>query len=84
MQAFAILDYPSETKKMLLTPQREVSVELVIVRDNGQPASFMGYRVQHDDSRGPFKVCPLFLFATEQTNPCIAPRLHFSWPSFHV
>ena len=56
LQAFGILDFPVETQKMLLTPQREVAVELVITRDDGNPESFMGYRVQHDDSRGPFKV----------------------------
>ena len=56
MQAFGILDLPQETEKMLLTPQREVAVELIITRDDGNPESFMGYRVQHDDSRGPYKV----------------------------
>ena len=40
---------------MLLTPQREVAVELIITRDDGNPESFMGYRVQHDNARGPFK-----------------------------
>ena len=56
LQAVDLLKLPGETKKMLLTPQREVAVELVISRDSGEPASFMGYRVQHDNSRGPFKV----------------------------
>lgn len=39
----------------LLTPRREVRVELTIPRDDGTIGTFTGYRVQHDDSRGPFK-----------------------------
>ena len=30
-------------------------VELVITKDDGQIESFNAYRVQHDDSRGPYK-----------------------------
>lgn len=41
--------------QLLLTPQREVIVELVITRDSGEIETFQAYRVQHDDSRGPFK-----------------------------
>ena len=38
-----------------LTPHREIHVELNIVRDNGEIEIFNAYRVQHDNSRGPFK-----------------------------
>ena len=38
-----------------LTPHREIHVELNIVRDNGEIEMFNAYRVQHDNSRGPFK-----------------------------
>lgn len=41
--------------KILLTPAREVTVELIITRDNGKAESFSGFRVQHNNSRGPFK-----------------------------
>jgi glutamate dehydrogenase (NAD(P)+) len=37
------------------TPSREVKVALTVEMDNGEVRTFQGYRVQHDDSRGPFK-----------------------------
>lgn len=39
----------------LLTPDRQLRVEIPIIRDNGQLQIFIGYRIQHNDSRGPFK-----------------------------
>lgn len=39
----------------LRSPAREVSVSVLIRRDDGTPETFTGYRVQHDNSRGPFK-----------------------------
>jgi glutamate dehydrogenase (NAD(P)+) len=41
---------------MLLTPQRELTVELVVQMDNGEIEVFNAYRVQHNNSRGPYKV----------------------------
>lgn len=40
---------------LLLMPRREVRVELAIRMDDGSLGNFIGYRVQHDDSRGPYK-----------------------------
>ena len=40
---------------LLTKPEREVKVSLVIERDNGQLATFTGYRVQHNSARGPMK-----------------------------
>ncbi|CAL5222347.1 g4698 [Coccomyxa viridis] len=54
-EAFQVLDYPERLQKLLLTPHREIHVELNIVRDNGEIEIFNAYRVQHDNSRGPFK-----------------------------
>jgi glutamate dehydrogenase (NAD(P)+) len=101
-EALKHLEYPERLQKLLLTPEREVTVELVILRDNvsvglgyaafltastyyrqwsaqsaanqqekvvggrqlrvrgpdclqGEVATFNGYRVQHDNSRGPYK-----------------------------
>ena len=54
-QAMQHLDFPPHIRTMLLTPQREVAVQLSIQRDNGEVASFPAYRVQHDNSRGPYK-----------------------------
>jgi glutamate dehydrogenase (NAD(P)+) len=39
----------------LRTPKREVKVECTIVLDDGSTATFVGFRVQHDDARGPMK-----------------------------
>ncbi len=54
-QAFELLGVGPEYKKLLVTPMRELRVELVIDLDDGSIGHFIGYRVQHDDSRGPFK-----------------------------
>ncbi len=42
-------------RQLLGTPLREVKVQIAIERDDGQIATFVGYRVQHDKSRGPMK-----------------------------
>ncbi len=39
----------------LITPKREVKVEITLPLDNGDYATYLGYRVQHDDARGPMK-----------------------------
>lgn len=49
------MEYPDKLQKLLLTPEREVLVELVITRDSGEIETFNAYRVQHDNSRGPYK-----------------------------
>jgi glutamate dehydrogenase (NAD(P)+) len=54
-KAFDTIALDKELELLLLTPKREVRVELPIRRDDGTLANFIGYRVQHDDSRGPFK-----------------------------
>lgn len=45
----------SNMRKLLLTPEREVKVQVAIERDNGEIATYIGYRVQHDNHRGAFK-----------------------------
>lgn len=42
-------------RKMLLTPEREVKVQVAIERDNGEIATYIGYRIQHDNHRGAYK-----------------------------
>lgn len=54
-QGLAALKLDGRYRTLLLTPAREVKVELNILLDDGSLANFIGYRVQHDDSRGPFK-----------------------------
>ncbi len=49
------LNLPENMRKLLLTPKREVQVQIAVERDSGEVETFIGYRVQHDDARGPMK-----------------------------
>ncbi len=42
-------------RTLLITAKREVQVQIPIEMDSGELQTFIGYRVQHDDSRGPMK-----------------------------
>lgn len=53
--AFELLDVSKAMRQLLRSPYREVSFELPLVRDDGSISLFRGYRVQHNQSRGPFK-----------------------------
>jgi glutamate dehydrogenase (NAD(P)+) len=44
-----------ELALLMKTPQREIRVEVPIIRDNGRLEVFLGYRVQHNNARGPMK-----------------------------
>src|SRR3954466_3246732 len=50
-----LLGLSSNMRTLLLTPKREMKVQVAFERDNGEIATFIGYRVQHDCSRGPMK-----------------------------
>src|SRR5678816_1273012 len=54
-RAMDALELDEVYEKLLITPRREVRVELPIRMDDGSLGHFIGYRVQHDDSRGPYK-----------------------------
>lgn len=54
-QAFNLLEFDSNFAHMLMNPNRELTVELVIPMDSGEVEVFNAYRVQHNNSRGPFK-----------------------------
>ncbi|TWT91538.1 Glu/Leu/Phe/Val family dehydrogenase [Stieleria varia] len=49
------LELEDSLREALLMPRREVQVQVSIERDNGDLANFVGFRVQHDNSRGPMK-----------------------------
>jgi glutamate dehydrogenase (NAD(P)+) len=49
------LELSDSVREMLLMPRREVQVQVTFERDNGDLATFVGFRVQHDNSRGPMK-----------------------------
>ena len=54
-RAAKLLDLSENIRTLLITPDREVRVEVVIEMDSGQIGNFIGYRVQHDNARGPYK-----------------------------
>jgi glutamate dehydrogenase (NAD(P)+) len=49
------LDLEQSMRRLLVMPKREVQVEIPVEMDNGHLETFVGYRVQHDSSRGPMK-----------------------------
>lgn len=53
--AAKVLDLSEHIVQLLSTPSRELVVEIPIEADSGEIRIFTGYRVQHDDSRGPAK-----------------------------
>lgn len=54
-KAAKIMDLSDRQQTLLLTPGREVKVEVPVELENGELATFLGYRVQHNDARGPMK-----------------------------
>ncbi|KAK1381507.1 Glutamate dehydrogenase [Heracleum sosnowskyi] len=53
--ASRILNLDSKLEKSLLIPLREIKVECTIPKDDGELVSYVGFRVQHDNARGPMK-----------------------------
>jgi len=53
--AASVMDLSPNMKKLLLTPEREVKVQVAMKMDNGEIATFVGYRMQHNSARGPMK-----------------------------
>lgn len=53
--AFDHLKISEEMRQILRSPYREVRFEIPLKRDNGSIDMYYGYRVQHNQSRGPFK-----------------------------
>ncbi|MFW5951257.1 MAG: Glu/Leu/Phe/Val family dehydrogenase [Gemmatimonadota bacterium] len=53
--AARLLDLPRHLQVALKTPFREVMVEIPLVAEDGSITTFHGYRVQHNNARGPMK-----------------------------
>jgi len=51
----AILELDTPTRELLRTPQREYSFAIPVRMDDGKVRIFRGFRVQHNDARGPAK-----------------------------
>ena len=54
-KAASLLDLSENIKTLMVVPDRELRVEVAIELDSGKIGNFIGYRVQHDNARGPFK-----------------------------
>ncbi|MBL8957679.1 MAG: glutamate dehydrogenase [Myxococcaceae bacterium] len=54
-KAARIMDVGERIETLLAAPLREVKVQVSIELDNGEIRTFNGYRVQHDNARGPMK-----------------------------
>src|SRR5688572_26638160 len=49
------LDLADSLRKILVTPRREVQVQIPLEMDSGELRSYIGYRVQHNKARRPMK-----------------------------
>ena len=49
------MDLTDHIQDLLIQPQRCVKVKVVVELDSGDVASYMGFRTQHNNARGPFK-----------------------------
>ena len=49
------LGMESPMRKLLITPERELTVQIPLQRDDGTLETLVGYRVQHNSARGPMK-----------------------------
>jgi len=54
-KAADLLNLEEDLREVLSHPQREVQVSLPVRMDNGKVKVFTGYRVQHNNARGPYK-----------------------------
>ena len=54
-QACDQLGVRDEVRDLICTPDREMRVEIPVRMDNGDLEVFIGYRIQHNNSRGPYK-----------------------------
>src|SRR5262245_50127843 len=54
-RAADLLNLNPAIRRMMIIPKREVQVQIPLEMDDGRLETYVGYRVQHDDSRGPMK-----------------------------
>ncbi|MEM7051494.1 MAG: Glu/Leu/Phe/Val dehydrogenase dimerization domain-containing protein [Acidobacteriota bacterium] len=53
--AARVMEVSRSIEKLLVTPARQMKVEVAIEKDDGGIEVFDGFRVQHNGARGPFK-----------------------------
>lgn len=49
------LELQESTRRLLKMPKREITVEVPVEMDDGRLETLVGYRVQHNNARGPMK-----------------------------
>jgi glutamate dehydrogenase (NAD(P)+) len=54
-RAADVLQLEESTRRMLKMPKREITVEVPVEMDDGRIETLVGYRVQHNNARGPMK-----------------------------
>ena len=54
-RAMDVMDVGRGIEDLLVTPNRSVSVKVPLEMDDGHIRVFQGYRVQHNNARGPYK-----------------------------
>ncbi|MFH0853199.1 MAG: Glu/Leu/Phe/Val dehydrogenase [bacterium] len=54
-KAIKLINLPKDTVAELTKPKRVLEFSIPVTMDNGAKKIFTGYRVQYNDSRGPFK-----------------------------
>ncbi len=54
-KAAKLMEVSDRVATLLTNPLREITVQIPIEMDDGQIKTFVGYRIQHDNARGPMK-----------------------------
>lgn len=54
-QVAEMLGLSKNMRTLMITPERELRVEVAIELESGEIGNFIGYRVQHENARGPYK-----------------------------
>jgi glutamate dehydrogenase (NAD(P)+) len=54
-KAAEIMGLSANMRTLLSTPLREIKVQVALEMDDGQIQTYIGYRIQHDNARGPMK-----------------------------
>jgi len=54
-EAASLMGLTTNMQKLLLTPERQVKVQVALEMDNGEVSTFIGFRIQHNNARGPLK-----------------------------
>jgi glutamate dehydrogenase (NAD(P)+) len=53
--ATRLMDVGERIERLLMAPMRQLKVSVPMERDDGSVAVYDGFRIQHNDARGPFK-----------------------------